>query len=181
MPPVLAAGERTSLLRNYGKTGRYDIRDCLLGGICIPRSSEKLEHAKFVNGALPRSYADNARRGLFTSLDLYGAPQHVTTLSHGVNRLRRHPRGSERELCTILQMNFAELPFRDCLESRGRVLDRLCLVLQEGEMGHFRPLLATLYTPNRGLLGLSRQSRKGHSRKLAQALYCVIQLTRVAA
>src|SRR5215210_83980 len=96
MPPVLATGELTSLLRNYGKTGRYDIRDRLLGGICIPRSSEKLEHAKFVNGALPRSYADNARRGLFTSLDLYGAPQHVTTLSHGVNRLRRHPRGSER-------------------------------------------------------------------------------------
>jgi hypothetical protein len=31
-------------------------------------------------------------------------------------------------------------------------------VLIEGEMGHFRPLLATRYTPNRGLLGLSRQS-----------------------
>jgi hypothetical protein len=25
-------------------------------------------------------------------------------------------------------------------------------------MGHFRPLLTTRYTPNRGLLGLSRQS-----------------------
>jgi hypothetical protein len=25
-------------------------------------------------------------------------------------------------------------------------------------MGHFRPLLATRYTPNGGLLGLSRQS-----------------------
>jgi hypothetical protein len=47
---------------------------------------------------------------------------------------------------------------RDCLESSRRVLDRLCLVLQEGEMGHFRPVLATRYTPNRGLLGLSRQS-----------------------
>src|SRR5215211_1393236 len=50
---------------------------------------------------------------------------------------------------------------RDCLESRRRVLDRLCVVLQEGEMGHFRPLLATRYTPNRGLLGLSRQSLEG--------------------
>src|SRR5215212_9712126 len=50
---------------------------------------------------------------------------------------------------------------RDCLESRRRILDRLCLVLQEGEMGHFRPLLATRYTPNRGLLGLSRQSLEG--------------------
>src|SRR5215212_1840291 len=47
---------------------------------------------------------------------------------------------------------------RDCLESRRRVLDRLCLALQEGEMGHFHPLLATRYTPNRGLLRLSRQS-----------------------
>src|SRR5215211_7953951 len=47
---------------------------------------------------------------------------------------------------------------RDCLESRRRVLDRLCVVLQEDEMGHFRPLLATRYTPNRGLLGLSRLS-----------------------
>src|SRR5215213_4340503 len=49
-------------------------------------------------------------------------------------------------------------PSRDCLESRRRVLDRLCVVLQEDEMGHFRPLLATRYTPNRGLLGLSRLS-----------------------
>src|SRR5215216_6106538 len=49
--------------------------------------------------------------------------------------------------------------FRDCLESSRRVVDRLCVVLQEGEMGHLsRPLLATRYTPNRGLLGLSRQS-----------------------
>src|SRR5215203_3001554 len=48
--------------------------------------------------------------------------------------------------------------FRDCLESSRRVVDRLCVVLQEGEMGHFRPLLATRYTPNRGLLGLSRLS-----------------------
>src|SRR5215211_9296770 len=50
---------------------------------------------------------------------------------------------------------------RDCLESRRRVLDRLCVVLQEDEMGHFRPLLATRYTPNRGLLELSRQSLEG--------------------
>src|SRR5215212_6567036 len=49
-------------------------------------------------------------------------------------------------------------PSRDCLETSRRVLDRLCLVLQEGEMGHFRLLLATRYTPNRGLFGLSRQS-----------------------
>jgi hypothetical protein len=28
-------------------------------------------------------------------------------------------------------------------------------------MGHFRPVLATRYTPNRGLLGLSRQSLEG--------------------
>jgi hypothetical protein len=49
-------------------------------------------------------------------------------------------------------------PYRDCLETSRRVVDRLCLVLQECEMGHFRPLLATRYTPNRGLFGLSRQS-----------------------
>src|SRR5215211_8876792 len=49
-------------------------------------------------------------------------------------------------------------PSRDCLENSRRVLDRLCFVLQESEMGCFRPVLATRYTPNRGLLGLSRQS-----------------------
>src|SRR5918999_6478932 len=48
--------------------------------------------------------------------------------------------------------------WRDCLETSRRVLDRRCLLLQEGEMGHFRPVLATGYTPNRGLFGVSRQS-----------------------
>src|SRR5215208_6533310 len=51
--------------------------------------------------------------------------------------------------------------WRDCLESSRRVLDRLCLVLQEGENVPSRPVLATRYTPNRGLLGLSRQSLEG--------------------
>src|SRR5215211_6826118 len=59
---------------------------------------------------------------------------------------------------------------RDCLESRRRVLDRLCVVLQEDEMGHFRPLLATRYTPNRGLLGLSRQSLRDCLKKAKGSL-----------
>lgn len=37
----------------------------------------------------------------------------------------------------------------------------MCLVLQGDKMGHFRPVLATRYTPNRGLFGLSRQSLYG--------------------
>ena len=37
-----------------------------------------------------------------------------------------------------LHLNFLELRF----------LDRLCLVLQESEMGNIRPVFATRYTPN---------------------------------
>jgi hypothetical protein len=40
----------------------------------------------------------------------------------------------------------------------GFYVDLLCLMLQESEIGHFGPVLATRYTPNRGLSGLSRQS-----------------------
>jgi hypothetical protein len=57
-----------------------------------------------------------------------------------------------------LRRSSQNFPSRDCLENSRRVLDRLCLVLQESEMGHFRPVLATPYTPIRRLLGLSRQS-----------------------
>src|SRR5215208_2336775 len=66
-------------------------------------------------------------------------------------------------LCTLTQP-LHELLKRDCLESSRRVLDRLCLVLQEGEMGHSRPVLATRYTPDRGLLGLSRQTLRVYPR-----------------
>jgi hypothetical protein len=49
-----------------------------------------------------------------------------------------------------------EMPFSYLLDSHSetvwkiawRVLDRLCLVAQEGEMGHLRPVLATRYTPD---------------------------------
>jgi len=51
--------------------------------------------------------------------------------------------------------------WRACLENSLRVLDGLCLVLQEGEMGDFRPVLATRYTPNLGPFGLSRESLEG--------------------
>src|SRR5215208_1123115 len=72
--------------------------------------------------------------------------------------MQHHACGLPRTSVLRSSQNFSS---RDCLESRRRVLDRLCVVLQEGEMGHFRPLLATRYTPNRGLLGLSRQSLEG--------------------
>src|SRR5215204_7646976 len=42
-------------------------------------------------------------------------------------------------------------------------------MLQESEIGHFRPLLlATRYTPNRGLSGLSRQSLEGEFSEVRQ-------------
>ena len=72
---------------------------------------------------------------------------------------------------SIRYMDFGELFFRNSLENSWRVLDRLCLVAQEGEMGHLRPVLATRYTPDRGLFGFSRQSLEldfSHSRCVAE-------------
>jgi hypothetical protein len=47
---------------------------------------------------------------------------------------------------------------RDCLENTLKGLDGLCLLASRERVGTFSPLLATRYTPNRGLSGLSRQS-----------------------
>ncbi len=69
------------------------------------------------------------------------------------------------EFKTASKLLFTEVPGETVWKIAGGFLIACISWLQESEIEHFRPVLATRYTPNRALSGLSRQSRKGNSPK----------------
>src|SRR5215204_6254212 len=82
----------------------------------------------------------------------------------GVPR-RGDSRGVGLELCKILDPNFGEFPFRNCLENSRKRLSAPLWWQEAPELGLLPPLLAALGAPIRDLSRISKQFRKECSRK----------------
>src|ERR687897_3668977 len=67
-------------------------------------------------------------------------------LSRGVAFLKGHPRTPYGHLCRILQTDFGEFSFRNCLENSRRPFNRASLAAASGRSVPLRPHLAAFGT-----------------------------------
>src|SRR5918995_6364939 len=75
-------------------------------------------------------------------------------------------------LYTILDINFREFTFRNCLENSRRCLESTTSAAEVGRSGLLRPILAAFGAPVLDPFRISKQFRKGNSANFAPTEFC---------